>query len=220
MTVSLRKRVETALKKEFIRGTVFRVDLDRVDVAPAGSPGILRSLPLTGDRDKIKPGDPVQIITVGGERVALAEDVATDLTQLPQAEVADGLGLEVPQVVDEGLSEGWYEKAGFTFVMDGSGQNIATGLHGYVQFPFPMRFTNVDLLASGVGNVTVAIAKTTYATWGTPVSVGSLSIASANKNTYDLDSAWEVAEGDLWSFDLTVNSASALISLCFRGYKL
>lgn len=74
---SISKRVASALQKEFVEGTVFRVDLDHVDVAPAGSSGILRSLPLTGDRDKIKPGDLVRIINVAGERVALAGDVAT-----------------------------------------------------------------------------------------------------------------------------------------------
>ena len=75
---SIKKQLSRALEKEFIEGTVFRVDLDRVDVAPAGSSGILRSLPLTGDRDKVKPGDRVRVLTVAGERVAMVGDVAQD----------------------------------------------------------------------------------------------------------------------------------------------
>jgi hypothetical protein len=73
---TMTSRISRLLQREFIEGTIFRVDLDRVDVTPDGSSGILRSLPLTGDRDKIKPGDPVKILTVAGERVALAGDLA------------------------------------------------------------------------------------------------------------------------------------------------
>jgi len=73
---SITKRVAAAIQKEFVEGTIFRVDLDHVDVAPAGSTGILRSLPLTGDREKVKPGDPVRVINVAGERVAMVGDVA------------------------------------------------------------------------------------------------------------------------------------------------
>ena len=84
---SIRKAVAAALQKEFVEGAIFRVDMDRVDVAPEGSTGILRSLPLTGDRDKVQPGDPVRVITVAGERVALVGDLA--LTDEPGEEVAD-----------------------------------------------------------------------------------------------------------------------------------
>lgn len=73
------RQIRHLLGREFLPGKVFRVDMDRVDVVPDGSAGILRSLPLTGDREKIKPGDPVKIVTIGGQRVALAQDVATDL---------------------------------------------------------------------------------------------------------------------------------------------
>ncbi len=72
-----KKQIRKILEREFIAGTVYRVDMDRVDVLPSGSVGALHSLPLTGDRDKVKPGDPVKIITVAGERVALAEDIPT-----------------------------------------------------------------------------------------------------------------------------------------------
>lgn len=91
---SISKRVAAVLQKEFIDGTVFRVDLDHVDVAPAGSTGILRSLPLTGDRDKIKPGDPVRVINVAGERMALAGDVALDGLVEMTAEDAGDIVLE------------------------------------------------------------------------------------------------------------------------------
>ena len=91
---SLSKRVATAIQKEFIEGTIFRVDLDRVDIAPDGSTGILRSLPLTGDRDKVKPGDPVRVINVAGERVALAGDVALDESEEIATEDASGIALE------------------------------------------------------------------------------------------------------------------------------
>jgi hypothetical protein len=92
---SISKRVAAALQKEFIDGTVFRVDLDHVDVAPAGSTGILRSLPLTGDRDKIKAGDAVRVINVAGQRVALAGDVALDATA--NEEIADASGIELDE---------------------------------------------------------------------------------------------------------------------------
>lgn len=215
------KILRKLLASESMDARVYRVDMDRVDVTPTRAGGILRSLPITGDRDKIKPGDPVKVLNIAGERVVMAADVATDPIQaLVHDENVSLPGLGALQVGEADRFDSLRDKVGFTFVMDGSGANISTGQHGYIQFPFPMRFTSVDLLANAVGNVTVAVTKTTYATWGTPVSVGSLSIASANKNTYDLDSAWEVAEGDQWTFDLTVNSASARISLCFRGYRL
>lgn len=219
--ISPSKVLKKLLASEFIDAKVYRVDMDRVDVTPTRAGGILRSLPITGDREKIKPGDPVKVLNIAGERVVMAADVATDPVQ---ALVSTGQvslpGLGALQIGEADRFDALYQKAGFTFVIDGNGQTISTGLHGSIQFPFPVRFTNVDLLSNATGNVTVVVTKNTYATWGTPSSVGSLSIASSNKNTYALDSVWEVAEGDQWSFDLSVNSASARISLCFRGYKL
>lgn len=83
------------LKKELLQATVYRVDMDRVDVAPLGSSGILRSLPLTGDRDKIKPGDPVRIVTIGSERVALAPDVALDFQEEEVSQTVEG-AVQIP----------------------------------------------------------------------------------------------------------------------------
>lgn len=94
---SFKQRVVKVLDREFVEGTIFRVDLDRVDVAPNGSSGILRSLPLTGDRDKVKPGDPVKVLTVAGERVALAGDVAVD--DVVEAISADASEIELDEKV-------------------------------------------------------------------------------------------------------------------------
>lgn len=113
---SLSKRISKILQREFIEGTIYRVDLDRVDVAPLGSSGILRNLPLTGDRDKIKAGDSVKIITVAGERVALAGDVA--ISDLSGEMVEDASSVElveqlakIPQFVS---SEGAGSSSGST----------------------------------------------------------------------------------------------------------
>lgn len=74
------KRITQVLQREFTAGKVFRVDMGLVDVAPDGSAGILRSLPVVGDRDKIKEGDPVKIVSIAGQRMALVGDLASEET--------------------------------------------------------------------------------------------------------------------------------------------
>lgn len=76
MMKTLSRRIAEAYENELIEGTIYRIDMDHVDVIPLSSTGILRSLPLTGDRDKVQVGDPVRIVRVGGKRVALAGDLA------------------------------------------------------------------------------------------------------------------------------------------------
>lgn len=120
------QQIRSVLDREYIVGKIYRIDVNHVDVIPAGSAGILRGLPLVGDRDKAKIGDSVRILTISGRRTAVLPDapvyprveegVDEKLLDEMRVAISDILKNERQAIVDEGPG------------IEVSGSTVAVGL--------------------------------------------------------------------------------------------
>lgn len=104
---------------------------------------------------------------------------------------------------------------GFSFVIDGGGQAITTGLKGYVEVPFGMWLTRWTILGDQSGSIVVDVLKSNgYAGFPTVPSIAAsakptLSAAQKNENTTLVGWTRQLNQGDIIGF--TVNSASTVL---------
>jgi hypothetical protein len=104
---------------------------------------------------------------------------------------------------------------GFSFVIDGGGQAITTGLKGYVEVPFGMWLTRWTILSDQTGSIVVDVLKSSgYAGFPTVPSIAAsakptLSSAQKNENTTLVGWTRQLNKGDIIGF--TVNSASTVL---------
>lgn len=100
-----------------------------------------------------------------------------------------------------------------TFVIDGGGAAITTGVKGDLQIPFACTILGWTLLADQSGSAVVEISKGTYANWPT-VSVITASakptLSSVRKNTSTTLTGWTpaITAGDV--LQIGVNSAATV----------
>jgi hypothetical protein len=104
---------------------------------------------------------------------------------------------------------------GFSFVIDGGGAVITTGLKGYIEIPFGMWLTRWTILGDQSGNIVVDVLKSSgYAGFPTVPSIAAsakptLSGVQKNENTTLVGWTRQLNQGDIIGF--TVNSASTVL---------
>ncbi len=103
----------------------------------------------------------------GGADELAVQDLASDAATDGQVAKADGAGA----VAFED------DEAGFSFIIDGGGSVIATGLHGDVEVPFACTITSVRLFADQSGAVVIDLWVDSYANF--PPTVADTITASA-----------------------------------------
>lgn len=134
----------------------------------------------------------------GADEVAvqdLASDAATD-GQVAKADGAGGVAFED-------------DEAGFTFIIDGGGAVITTGIKGWLVIPFACTITQQTTLADQTGSIVLDIWKDTFANY--PPTVADTITASAKPTIAagikDQDSTltgWTIAlaKGDILYFNV------------------
>lgn len=103
-----------------------------------------------------------------------------------------------------------------TFVIDGGGEIVTTGVKGDIRIPFNCTIIEWTLLADAVGNAVVEVSRGTYANWPTVSSITATAkptLASSRKATSTTLTGWTTAltAGDVLT--VGVNSASAATRL-------
>lgn len=113
----------------------------------------------------------------------------------------------------DGAGRQAFQDIALTFVIDGGGAAITTGVKGDLEIPFACTIVGWTLLADQTGSAVVEVSKSTYANWPT-VSVITTSakptLSSARKNTFSTLTGWTtaIAAGDV--LQIGVNSAATV----------
>jgi len=110
----------------------------------------------------------------------------------------------------------WVNKlrvANITFVIDGGGAAITTGVKGDIQVPFACTIVGWTLMGDQTGSAVVEVSKGTYANWPT-VSVITASakptLSSARKATSTTLTGWTTAVAADDVLQIGVNSAATV----------
>lgn len=119
---------------------------------------------------------------------------------------------------------------GVSFIIDGGGAAIGTGLKGWLHFDFPWTINEVTTLADQTGSIVVDIWKTTYANYapGThPVVADSITasapptLSSASKAQDSTLTGWTTAVNvdDILAFNVTSASTVQRVSIGLKGTR-
>jgi hypothetical protein len=102
------------------------------------------------------------------------------------------------------------QEAALTFLIDGGGSTITTGLKGYVSFPYKATINSVTLLGDQTGSIVVDIWKCTFAQFdaGSTHPVSGDSITASDKPT--ISSATKSTDSALTGWTTTINVADVL----------
>ena len=115
--------------------------------------------------------------------------------------------------LSDGLARPAFTDATLTFVIDGGGAAITTGVKGDLQIPFACTILGWTLLADQSGSAVVEISKGTYTNWPT-VSVITASakptLSSARKASSTTLTGWTTAVSADDVLQIGVNSASTV----------
>lgn len=141
----------------------------------------------------------------GGADELAVQDMASDAATDGQVAKADGAGA----VAFED------DEAGFSFIIDGGGSAITTGIKGDVEMPFAGEITSTRMFADQTGSIQVDIWKDTYANFP-PTDADSITasavptITSAVKSEDATLTGWtkSFSKGDVLRFN--VDSASTV----------
>jgi len=99
--------------------------------------------------------------------------------------------------------------ASITFIIDGGGSAITTGLKGFLEIPFACTITQVTMSADASGSIVVDIWKDTYANFP-PTDADSITasapptISSAQKSQDSTLTGWtkSISAGDILAFNV------------------
>lgn len=117
-----------------------------------------------------------------------------------------------------------------TFIIDGGGSEIATGIHGYLEIPFACTITRVTTLADQSGSIVVDIWKCNYSDFDVsthPVDGDSitasapLTISSAVKAQDSTLTGWTTAitAGDILAFNVDSITTCERVTISIRCTK-
>lgn len=134
--------------------------------------------------------------------------VASNVGTVGQLPVADGLGAVAFAS----------QASAITYVIDGGGALISTGIQGYLEIPFKCSITSVYLLADTTGSVVVDIWKDTYANYPPTVAdsitaAAKPTISASNKSVNSTLTGWTttINAGDVLAFN--VDSVTSITRL-------
>jgi len=116
--------------------------------------------------------------------------------------------------------------ATITFVIDGGGSTITTGVKGYLEIPFACTITQVTMLADQSGSIVVDVWKDTYANYP-PVDADSITasavptISSAVKSQDATLTGWttSIAAGDILGFNVDSATTVQRVTISLRVTK-
>jgi hypothetical protein len=112
------------------------------------------------------------------------------------------------------------------FIIDGAGGTIASGIKGWMMFPFNCTLTSVTLLADQVGSIVVDLKKVNYTNYdgsaGTSiVSATPPSISSGVKTQDTSLTNWttQITDGDIIGISVTSAATVTRVVLVLRATK-
>lgn len=116
--------------------------------------------------------------------------------------------------------------ATITFVIDGGGSTITTGVKGYLEIPFACTINRATALADQSGSIVVDIWKDTYANYP-PVDADSITasapvtISSATKSQDSTLTGWttSIAAGDILGFNVDSITTCQRVTISLRVLK-
>jgi len=140
---------------------------------------------------------------------------ATDTTVTRSA--AGQIAVEGKRVLNDG------DKAAVTFVIDGGGSAISTGIKGDIEIPFACTIERVELLADQSGSIVIDIWKDTYANFpplvaDTITASAKPTLSAATKSEDATLTGWttSVAAGDILRFNVDSASTVTRVTLTLR----
>jgi len=115
-----------------------------------------------------------------------------------------------------------------TFIIDGGGSVITTGVKGYLEIPFGCTITRSTLIADQSGSIVIDIWKDTYANYP-PVDADSITasapptLSGAIKSQDSTLTGWTttIAAGDILGYNVDSNPATSItqVTLSLRVTK-
>jgi hypothetical protein len=118
-------------------------------------------------------------------------------------------------------------KYSITFIIDGGGSAITTGIKGYIEIPFSCTIEQVTLLADQSGSIVVNIWKDIYANF--PPAVGDKitasappTIATAEKSQDATLTGWtkSISAGDILAFNVDSCTTITRVTLSLKVKKV
>ena len=113
-----------------------------------------------------------------------------------------------------------------TFIIDGGGSVITTGVKGYLEIPFACTITQVTTLADQSGSIVVDIWKDTYANFppavaDTITASAKPTLSSAQKAQDSTLTGWTtaIAAGDILAFNVDSITTCERVTISIRCTK-
>jgi len=140
-------------------------------------------------------------------------------------DIALGVGLAITTGPTLGLNPN-AQTASITFIIDGGGATIATGLKGFLEVPFACTIQQWTLLADQSGSIVVDIWKDTYANF--PPTVADVitasakpTITTAQKGQSATLTGWttSIAAGDILAFNVNSVTTIQKVTLALKVAK-
>lgn len=194
-----------------------------IDAADATNPridSVVIELVTTGS-----PGNMTPKIVKG---TAAASPVAPTLTQTTTtwqyeiARVAVAAGATSIAAADITDMRGTLAGMNLTYTIDGGGNVLATGSHGYMEVPFDATIIGWVILADQSGSCVVDVKKATYSGFPTTASIAAsakptLSTAQKNKDTTLTGWTTSLASGDLLEFVVDSVTTCTRVTVILRA---
>lgn len=134
-----------------------------------------------------------------------ADDVVTSINGLTgDVVIAEGTGIDV-SIVGQDIIIAAVDVGTITFIIDGSGSVITTGVKGDLEVPFNCTVQQVTLLADQIGSIVIDIWKDSYANY--PPTVADTITASAKPT---ISSAVKSQDGTLTGWTTAITSGQTL----------
>src|SRR5262245_52184625 len=145
-------------------------------------------------------------------------------TGVPE-DIAIGTGLVI--AAGPSLTCSFNERtSSITFIIDGGGSVITTGLKGFLEVPFACALDQWTLLADQTGSIVVDVWKDTYANF--PPTVADVitasakpTISSAQKGQSSTLTGWttSITAGDILAFNVNSVTSITKVTLSLRAIK-
>lgn len=152
-----------------------------------------------------------------------ASGTLTNCTGLPISTGVSGLGTGVATM----LASNTAPTVSITFIIDGGGSAITTGIKGDLEIPFACTITQWTLLADQSGSIVVDIWKDTYANYpptgaDTITASAKPTISTATKGQSSTLTGWTttISAGDTLRFNVDSITTIARVTLSLRVTKI
>lgn len=140
--------------------------------------------------------------------------------------IADAGGYFTGTDVEAALQEVGTRPIVLTFIIDGGGATITTGIKGDLEIPFAMTITGWTALADQSGSIVIDIWKDTYANFpptvaDTITASDKPTISTATKGQDLAPTGWTtaVSAGDILRFNVDSITTCQRVTLSIRGTK-